>query len=173
MHTMQGSSGDAAGSDVPGRRRKRRCTPRAGGGGGAGIEPWVKPFAAPGRSHRGATLVPHPGFLDPAALSPGWRERWPLLTEKSLVRAEERRWLGDARFGRASRGRNQLTWPNDESDALGVRGQVPNSSPEPSRDSLSWDRSPWLDVFGGGGHRRATAAGQDHLSVPRLAGCLP
>src|SRR5829696_8303615 len=28
-----------------------------------------------GRSHRGATLVPHPGFLDPAALSPGWRER--------------------------------------------------------------------------------------------------
>jgi hypothetical protein len=45
-----------------------------------------------------------------------------LLTEKSLVRAEERRWLGDARFGRASRGRNQLTWPNDESAALGVRG---------------------------------------------------
>jgi hypothetical protein len=47
-------------------------------------------------------------------MAPAYRE--------SLVRAEERRWLGDARFGRASRGRNQLTWPNDESAALGVRG---------------------------------------------------
>jgi hypothetical protein len=44
-----------------------------------------------------------------------------LLTEKSLVRAEERRWLGDASSGRASRGRNQLTWRNDESAALAVR----------------------------------------------------
>jgi hypothetical protein len=44
-----------------------------------------------------------------------------LHIEKSLVRAEERRWLGDARSGRASRGRNQLTWPNDESAALAVR----------------------------------------------------
>jgi hypothetical protein len=29
--------------------------------------------------------------------------------------------------------------------------------------SLSWDRSPWLDVVGGGGHRGATAAGQDRF----------
>jgi hypothetical protein len=46
-------------------------------------------------------------------MAPAYRE--------SLVRAEERRWLGDASSGRASRGRNQLTWRNDESAALAVR----------------------------------------------------